>query len=425
MSENQSYTDLFAPFRDKESAAAFLQWLIAKYGFGRKTRYHLAIINKLIQNGTPIFKRTPQETLRGLSEGSRRHVEASFVARASNCSDREDQATVGPQEQRGLFLAWDEIERNLEGWARSEGCWYDDADKALERRFDTKIGQGSEANVYFAPPYVYKTIGSRFNPQEMLDRITITNFLFPETRLELTGLGRREDGEFCFIVRQPFIKGEYVEDKTVHLEVLEDFREDPDGIYAGFVNDNYILGDLHDRNILRSEEGNLYVIDCNVWLNTPEVGKGGKWSIPDVEYSEEAIARMNSVLDSLVPRKTNLEWFLDTFSRPGNGLREQLLETGRYDGTIPVRLKSGETIGILAQVDPADPDAILWIRSGNVRTLLPESLSLSPEEKETVCGGGTIVRSGQKLVFDLDRGRLAVWKPMARKKTVRKGRSIH
>lgn len=87
--------NMLTPFEDAESAVALLGVLMEKRGFNdRKVRYLLAVINKLINDGKTIFKRTPPETLRGLSEGGRRNVEESFVARTSNLSDRGDQTEV-------------------------------------------------------------------------------------------------------------------------------------------------------------------------------------------------------------------------------------------------------------------------------------------------------------------------------------------
>lgn len=126
-------TDKLAPFSQNESSVALLNLLLHKDGFSRKTMYLLESLNTLTQNGTPIFKRTPPETLRGLSEGGRKNVAASFIAQAGNCSDRTDQEKVGGEQSQGLFLQWDEVERNLQEWALKEGCWFPDADNNLAK----------------------------------------------------------------------------------------------------------------------------------------------------------------------------------------------------------------------------------------------------------------------------------------------------
>ena len=414
-------TDKLAPFSQNESSVALLNLLLNREGFSRKTMYLLEILNTLTQNGTPIFKRTPPETLRGLSEGGRKNVAASFIARAGNCSDRTDQEEVGGEQSQGLFLQWDEVERNLQEWALKEGCWFPDADNNLAKIYNDKIGEGAEAKVYYSAPDVIKTIGCRFNPQEMLDRIAITNFLFPETRLELIGLGRREDGEFCFVVKQPFIKGEYVQDETVHLDMLEDFRPDPDGLYAGFVNDRYVLSDLHDRNILRSPDGNLFIIDCNVRLNTPEIGKGGKWEIPPVEFSEGEVLAAAEALNGLLPKTVSRRWLEENFGDNENRLEEQLAMTGRYNGFLTLPTKSGGTIDICVEVNPDDEETLLWSSVDTVKTLVANATGFSPDEKKMLQYGYGVFKGDSFVSFSLDKGRLdaATNYEMARRKHLR------
>ena len=36
------------------------------------------------------------------------------------------------------------------------------------------------------------------------------------------------------------------------------------------------LSDMHDENLIRSGGGNVFVIDCDIRINTPELNNGGK-----------------------------------------------------------------------------------------------------------------------------------------------------
>jgi hypothetical protein len=36
------------------------------------------------------------------------------------------------------------------------------------------------------------------------------------------------------------------------------------------------LSDLHDENVIHSKEGNVFVVDCDIRINTPELRCGGK-----------------------------------------------------------------------------------------------------------------------------------------------------
>lgn len=396
---------IFRPFCDKESGVAYLDYLIEKDGFSRKTTYLLQLLINLISNGKTILKRTPPETLRGLSKRGRRNVEASLIARTNDCSDRWDSQGVGSSEGLKPHL-WDRTIRRLSDWAESRGAWFDGADGVLADLYGERVGFGAEANVYCDGVHVVKSIGIPFNPVEAMDRIAVTNFLFPETALELIGFGRRADGEFCMVVRQPFIHGGYVEDACVHVDVLNDFRPDPDGAYAVFCNDRYVLGDLHDRNVLRSPGGNLFVIDCNASLNTPSIGKGGTWVIPPVDYTIEAVREMDSLLDELLPSTCGRQWLVDTFRASHPDLETYLLRDGRYPGVIGVKMRDGTRRGIVVEVDPDAPDEVLWMDTDRLAVLLDGRADLSVEDRRSVLCGCPLRRPGGATVFSLDRGDL-------------------
>ena len=36
-----------------------------------------------------------------------------------------------------------------------------------------------------------------------------------------------------------------------------------------------ILSDMHDENVIRSQSGNIFVIDCDIRINTSELKCGG------------------------------------------------------------------------------------------------------------------------------------------------------
>ena len=35
------------------------------------------------------------------------------------------------------------------------------------------------------------------------------------------------------------------------------------------------LSDMHDENVIRSKGGEIFVIDCDIRINTPELHEGG------------------------------------------------------------------------------------------------------------------------------------------------------
>ena len=36
------------------------------------------------------------------------------------------------------------------------------------------------------------------------------------------------------------------------------------------------LSDLHDENVIRSQAGTVFVVDCDIRINTPELHAGGR-----------------------------------------------------------------------------------------------------------------------------------------------------
>lgn len=221
-------SETFNLYLGDESATVLLGRLIEAEGFSRKTRYHLEIINTLTQNGKKLFERIPPEAFRDLREGNRRNVQASYVARANESTVRQDSGGIGEsegcEEITAPFLVWDRQERALEDWARADGCWFDNVTRRIENTFGPEISHGAEAKVFHLDDtHVVKVISSLFDQQKTFDRITLTNFVFPFTGLQLLGLGRNEDGEFCFVVKQRFIIGKHADTGNLSIASLEDF----------------------------------------------------------------------------------------------------------------------------------------------------------------------------------------------------------
>ena len=50
------------------------------------------------------------------------------------------------------------------------------------------------------------------------------------------------------------------------------------------------LSDLHDENVIKSVNGNVFVIDCDIRINTPELKLGGiRQLTTEVEFITEKI----------------------------------------------------------------------------------------------------------------------------------------
>ncbi len=175
----------------------------------------------------------------------------------------------------------------IELWAKASGVWIDDVDSFLHHTLGEHIAEGGEAKVYEHGSSVIKTIGLDYfiQPIIALDRISLHNTFFPDTKLSVIGFGRDKDGEFKIVVEQPFIIGDQPSDDDIRsfMESMEfQLWNARNWTYA---TPEVYLSDVHDENVIRSHSGAFFVIDCDIRINTPELRTGGKRTLStDVEF---------------------------------------------------------------------------------------------------------------------------------------------
>lgn len=153
-----------------------------------------------------------------------------------------------------------------------------------------QIAEGGEAVVYDHGATLIKSIGLDYfiQPILALDRITLHNAYFPETTMTVLGFGRTNDGEFKIIVEQPFIEGTHVSDEEIadYMQKMGfELRSERNWTYA---TPDIYLSDMHDENVIRSSAGTIFVVDCDIRINTPELKQGGIRELStDVTISEK------------------------------------------------------------------------------------------------------------------------------------------
>ena len=183
--------------------------------------------------------------------------------------------------------------------------WYSDVYIDEIKKQSIAQAGGAEADVYFmSDGNVIKIVEHYGTPLEFLDdRISLYNYLFPETKYELLGFTDNPyDEDFLsFVVSQKEIEGgtflkqlkdisiydrEAREDaknklyKIIERHLKENFDAVPAYTSNTYANSNYIIRDLHFENImtvgnvLTNPNEHVYVIDANVSLNTDKLNGG-------------------------------------------------------------------------------------------------------------------------------------------------------
>ncbi len=123
-----------------------------------------------------------------------------------------------------------------------------------------------------------KSIGLDYfiQPIFALDRISLHNTYFPETKLTVLGFGRDKRGEFKIIAEQPFIDGQPVDDEEIPTFMQQIGFELKNARNWTYATPQIYLSDMHDENVLRSLKSNtIFVVDCDIRINTPELRQGG------------------------------------------------------------------------------------------------------------------------------------------------------
>jgi hypothetical protein len=218
-----------------------------------------------IRDGKSIFKRFSQKEQRGIARGGQIHAEATLILGTNDSSNKQIATTNEKQESI------------IEQYAKEEGVWVEN----INEKYGEANASGEESLVWYNADDKTATKSQSTNLyndlQEKLDSITLHNFLFPETALEVIGFGRTSDGEFQVLVKQPFIVGKEntkVTDSQIE-ETMKDmgFERVEDNNYS---NSETLVEDLHTGNAILTPNDKIAIIDPIIRLNTKEQGYGGK-----------------------------------------------------------------------------------------------------------------------------------------------------
>ena len=221
-----------------------------------------------------VYKRFSSAEQHGCSKGGATHVIASLLAGANAEADRGISQEFSFKEECELGKAQESL---IENWAKKVNCWYDNADEMLSFELGEQLAEGGEAHVYQHGCNLIKAIGLDYyiQPVLALDRISLHNTFFPETRLTVIGFGRFRNGNFHIIVEQPYIQGFQMTDAEIQVFAENIGFKLINPRNWTFATPDIYLSDLHDENVIRSIEGNIFVVDCDIRINTPNLRCGG------------------------------------------------------------------------------------------------------------------------------------------------------
>lgn len=235
-------------------------------------------------DGRLIYKRFSPFEQHGCSEGGSTHVIASLLAGAEDQTDTDVKAVSDFKRE---FQQGEKQAQCIEHWAKKVGLWTDNVDKSLSNSFGNEIAEGGEAKVYDHGATLVKSIGLDYYilPILALDRISLHNAYFPETKLNVIGFGRDADNNFKIIVEQAFIEGKQMTDDEIkfYMEKMGFTLINPKN--WTYATPEIYLSDMHDENVIKSELGSVFVLDCDIRINTPELHCNGRRALTtDVSF---------------------------------------------------------------------------------------------------------------------------------------------
>ncbi len=227
-------------------------------------------------SGRLVYQRFSPHEQHGCAAGGATNVIASLLAGAETGTDSTNPPALGDYERERQQGARQEAA--IERWARAVGVWTERVDDELPRVLGEQIAEGGEAKVYDHGATLVKSIGLDYfiQPIFALDRITLHNTYFPETRLTVLGFGRDSHGEFKVIAEQPYIDGQPVSDVEIADYMQQMGFELKNTRNWTYATPDIYLSDMHDENVIRSNRTHtIFVIDCDIRINTPELRQGG------------------------------------------------------------------------------------------------------------------------------------------------------
>ena len=270
--------------RDSSLRATEEQGVLTKREWSPKQIKALEYLAKGIENGKYIYQRFPKEASRGFQQGGKIHAAASLLLRGDVGANEEKSQNFSSAERYERDKEQQPIQEAIvENWAKAQGVWFENLREATKGMEHYEDMDGGEAQIYRKNKNTIRKILSTkyfITPQLALDRITLHNTLFPAAPLKVIGFGRNEQGEFQFVVDQPFIEG--IAPTLIEIQDFMEkagFRKNDKDRGNTYTTELVYASDLHNENVIKAPDGTLIVIDADLRLNTPDLQRGGTYKI--------------------------------------------------------------------------------------------------------------------------------------------------
>ncbi|MDR0507893.1 MAG: hypothetical protein LBH32_13905, partial [Dysgonamonadaceae bacterium] len=226
----------------------------------------------------------------GRIAGGRANVEATLLLRGDVGTDGSQQGDTRERQ-----------EAILKEYAQKRGIWISPETIADWKQIsndvtmEARVYRDEQSNGENVIKVGYNYLNFYETPLEWLtNKISLNNFLFPDTALELIGFtetyGVTKDvpGKlFAPVYRQKYVKARVLQDSELNLlkEEMSKNGFKKKG-YSTYYNDNYVINDLHVDNVMIDEDGNYLFIDTVPRLNTPGQNLNGKREYGDYSLIE-------------------------------------------------------------------------------------------------------------------------------------------
>ena len=205
-----------------------------------------------------IFQPVPQGSI-GAQDAENRRIEA-IADELRRCSQLyeaqhgDGKSHVSPLEAE---------QRAAEQFAKENGLWI-----PMEDVFDLGVPgpSGNENDTYVSNDTIYK-VNNLLNSGSILrlfDRVRMHNEVFPDTFYQFHAFTGFEGRSIMPILRQDLVKNAESTPQIAidtYMAALGFNRLEQTGRYA---NDIYIVWDLVPRNVLRDQDGDIFVVDAEI-----------------------------------------------------------------------------------------------------------------------------------------------------------------